>query len=215
MSSRFTSYAEKANGIVKNVLSAYIKAENNYQSALSMAKKYPQRQGVVDAEYAAKAARAHADKVEAELLLKAARVDMEETKKKIAEIRQQLSAEVYDYFRADPAEVDMNTVELLKSGILKPAEYATLADNARKNKNFTVARLIARYAEEAAEAAHKRGNEDDASTLMGAYALGTQDGGKPIMEAFDSIMKIYGMTCENPGIAGKWDELTGPLIATI
>lgn len=213
--SRFTSYAEKANGIAKDVIAKYSKAEKNYQSALSMAKKYPQRQGVVNAEYAAKAARAHADKMEAEAKMKAARQEMEEAKKGLAEVRKQLSAEVYDYFRADPAEVDMSTVELLKSGILKPAEYATLADNARKNKNFTVARLIARYAEEAAEAAHKRGNEDDASTLMGAAAIGNQDGGKPIMESFDALMKIYQMTCENPTMAGKWDELTGPLIATI
>ena len=211
--SRFTSYAEKANSIAKDVIAKYSKAEKNYQSALSMAKKYPQRQGVVDAEYAAKAARANADKLEAEEKMKAALREMEEAKKGIAEVRRELSAEVYDYFRADPAEVDMSTVELLKSGILKPAEYATLADNARKNKNFTVARLIARYAEEAAEAAHKRGNVGDASTLMGAYAIGTQDDGKAIMEAFDAIMTTYSMTCENPAMAGKWDELTGPIIA--
>lgn len=213
--SRFTSFAEKANGIAKDAIAKYSKAEKNYESALALCKKYPQRQGMVNAEYAAKAARANADRQEAELLLKAALREMEEAKKGIAEVRRELSAEVYDYFRADPAEVDVSTVELLKSGILKPAEYATLAENARKNKNFTTARIVARYAEEAAEAAHKRGLEDDASTLRGAAILGNQDSGEPIMKSFDAIMTTYSMTCENPAMAGKWDELTGPLIANI
>ena len=58
-------------------------------------------------------------------------------------------------FSAKPGQVDTATVELLKSGILEPDEYARLMNDAGTAGNATMQRIIGRFASEAAEQAEK------------------------------------------------------------
>ena len=74
----------------------------------------------------------------------------DQTRAEVAKIRSALEKAVTDFYAADPKAIDANTMELLKSGILKPAEYARLFDAADNGDNATMCRLIAQAAENAA-----------------------------------------------------------------
>ena len=58
--SKFNSYARKVNDIATAAFEEYRKTEQAYKKAEEQARKYPQRMGMVDAQYAAKSARAQA-----------------------------------------------------------------------------------------------------------------------------------------------------------
>ena len=106
---------------------------------------------MVDAQYAAKSARAQADFLEAKEAYRKAKGVLESHKSEIAALRKELVAELDDHYAADPAALDSNTLELLKSGVLKANEYAKLMDKAQAAGNHTMARMIGKYAADAAE----------------------------------------------------------------
>ena len=68
--SKWNSYGKRINEIVKRGTDAYREAEKALKAAEQAARDYPQRMGVVDANYAAKSARAQADLLEAKEKMK-------------------------------------------------------------------------------------------------------------------------------------------------
>ena len=150
--SKFNSYARKVNDIATAAFEEYRKTEQAYKKAEEQARQYPQRMGMIDAQYAAKSARAQADFLEAKEAYRKAKGVLESHKSEIAALRKELIAELDDHYAADPAALDGSTLELLKSGVLKANEYAKLMEKAQSNGNYTMARMIAKYAGDASDA---------------------------------------------------------------
>ena len=208
--SKFNSYARKVDEIAKAAFEDYRKAEQAYKKAEEQTRQYPQRYGIVDAQYTAKSARAQADFLEAKEAMKAVKTALEGHKSEIAALRKELVSELDDHYAADPAALDSATLELLKSGVLKANEYGKLMDKAQSDGNYTMARMIAKYAGDAAE---QRGskygqNDEQARTLRAISYMAGQNNGSDTLQAFDLLSEVYSRSVNNPAMIDAWGELT-------
>lgn len=207
--SRFNTYVQQVNDIAQTSFEQIQKAEAAYKDAESKynANKRPARGAWhADAATMAKAARAEANYHEAkEAYDKLSRSLPDQTRAEVAKIRSALEKAVTDFYAADPKAIDTNTMELLKSGILKPAEYARLFDAADNGDNATMCRLIAQAAENAVANAK---DDNDARQLRYIANKGRNVSGKPYMDAFDSLADTLDRSLRRPYLIKSWDELT-------
>lgn len=213
--SKFNSYARKVNDIAKAAFEDYRKAEADYKKAQEEFSKYPAiLTGSVGAEYYAKKARAEANFLQAKEDLKAAKRAFESHKNEIAALRKELAAELDDHYAADPAALDSATLELLKSGVLKANEYGKLMEKAQSDGNYTMARMIAKYAGDAGEQrGSKYGQNDEQARALRAisYTAG-QNNGNDTLQAFDLMADVYSRAVNNPAMINHWGELTGEIV---
>lgn len=209
---KFRIYADRVNEIAKTAFSAYQAAETALKQAETKVKKYPQRSsGSVTPEYAAQSARAQADLLEAREKLHTAQLNMNARISDISAIRRELATALQGEFCADPSEVDSATLELLKTGILRADEYATLLSKSAGND--TMQRLIAHYAGLAAEeAAKKYGERDRRVTELRAVSILDSDGASGKLDQFDVLAYAFQCTANNPAMIGNWGELTADVI---
>lgn len=207
--SRFNTFVQQVNDIAQTSFEQIQKAEAAYKDAESKynANKRPARGAWhADAATMAKAARAEANYHEAkEAYDKLSRSLPDQTRAEVAKIRSALEKAVTDFYAADPKAIDTNTMELLKSGILKPAEYARLFDAADNRDNATMCRLIAQAAENAVANAK---DDNDARQLRYIANKGRNVSGKPYMDAFDSLADTLDRSLRRPYLIKSWDELT-------
>ncbi len=139
-----------------------------------------------------------------------------EYKHQIEATRKELAAAVGEAFRADPAQIDTATLELLKSGICTPDEYGALLHKAAEDGNPTMCRLIGRYAEDAAAAALEAAGgymgDPTASALRAVSYQSKSYNGKQWLEAFDYLTDVYNRACRNPAMIDRWDGLTAETV---
>ena len=212
--SKFNSYARKVNDIATAAFEEYRKAEQAYKKAEEQARQYPPRHGMVDAQYAAKSARAQADFFEAKHAYESARRAFRESDTQFTAMRKELAAAIDDAYSADPAKLDSATLELLKSGILKGSEYTKLLEQAKAADNPTMVRMIGKYAGEAAQArGEKYGqNDPDARTLRLAEYDSRSFTGGDRLEAFDNMVSLYHRCTVNPAMIDHWAEFTADTV---
>ena len=203
---KFHTFGVKADAIAREAFKKIETAEDALRKAEDAVRKYPERRGWVNAE---DAARAKADLAEAQAGLKAAQDEMVKAGKRIADVRAELAEAVGKEYSAKPSEVDRDTIELLRSGIVQPDEFARLMADAKLTGNKTMTRVIARYAEQAAEAASGRlVPEDDVRVLRGVAAQGQRDDGSDVIGLFDVVTEVYNRATNSHGMIEHWDELT-------
>ena len=208
--SNFNTYVQQVNDVAQATFEEIQKTETAYKNAEAKynANKRPAH-GVwnTDAATIAKYARIEADYHEAKNAYDTMRRTLPEQKTaEIAQIRSNLEKAVNDFYAAKPEQLDANVMELLKSGILKPAEYARLMDAADQADNATMVRIIAQYAENAAANAK---DEDAARALRAVGYKGRNVSGKPYMENFDVMADCFQRCMRNTAMIKLWDELTG------
>ena len=212
--SKFNDYGKKVDAIAKEAFKKYREAEAAYKRAEDQQRKYPQRQGMVDAEYAAKAARAYADFTQAKADMKRAKEEFSAHNAEIAALRKQLVADLDAHYAADPAALDGNTLELLKSGVLKPAEYSRMMDQAQSSGNHTMARMIAKYAGDAAASMGKQYGDNDtrARELRAISYRANDNNGANTLAQFELLADVFNRATNNSGMIDHWDELTATTI---
>lgn len=204
---------DKIEALAKETFEEIQKTETAYKAAEAAVKAIP-APVAGDYQTQAKNARVKADLAEAVAARRQMRFNLpNKTESALSALRKEYAQEVEQRFAADPAKLDMATLELLKSGIMRPAEYRRLFDTASKNGNTTMTRLISKYAHDAAaEAANRYGETSiQARELRGIGYEGNADPAAEAMKTFDSIGEIFRRTVDNPGIIPHWDELTAPL----
>lgn len=211
---KFNSYAKKLDEQAKAAFKAYRDAEAAYKKAEAKAKEYPQRGGMVSPEYAAKAARAQADFLEAKQAYETARRTFRESGTQFNAMRNALASEIELAFSVDPAQLDRNTLELLKSGIMTSNEYRLLMGAAQTANNPTMVRLIGKYAGDAAKArGESHGMNDSEATALRVveYNSRAYTGGDRL-EAFDNMVEIYHRCTNNPSMIDYWGEFTAETV---
>lgn len=208
---KFRSYADRVNEIAQTAFAAYQAAEAEQKRAEAEVKEYPQRSsGSVTPEYVARSARAQADLLEAREKLHTAQINMNARISDIAGIRRELAAALQAEFCARPDEVDVATLELMKTGILTADEYARLLQSATTT---TMQRLIAHYAGLAAEeAAKKYGEKDRRAMELRAVSIRDSDGASDKLDQFDVLAYTFQRTANNPAMISHWGELTADVI---
>ena len=208
---KYQEHFRKANSIAKQAFAEYRKAEKAWKNAEEQAKRYPDgRIGVtVDAEYLAKAARAKADLMEARQNMDKAKRTMASYKDEFGRIRQSLAADIAAANAANASDVDIATLELLKSGILTGAEYMSLLQNA----NPTMTRIIGKYAHDAAEARGKYGpGDEEAKALRIAEYQSRTNTGEEVLQSFDVLQDAFSRSVNNSSMIDHWDALTGEIV---
>ena len=203
--SQFNSFVQEVNDIAQASFEKIQDAEKAYKAAESKRNATPFKKGL-GYEYEAKAARAEAIYREAKADYdKLSRALPDQTRAEVAKVRAKLETAVNAFYTADPKAIDGNTMELLRSGILKPAEYATLFENANQANNATMCRLIAQAA---ADAAANAKDDDVARQFRHTANRGRDVTGKPYMDAFDSMAAALDRSLRRTYLIPKWDEMT-------
>ena len=132
-------------------------------------------------------------------------------------IRAELEQAVRAANIANPDAIDNNALELMKTGVLSPADYSAFME--RFDSNPTMLKLVGHYAAEAAKAADDRKQ----AAALNAIALDCQSGEGAVMRAWDSISAISdscgdgdGYRRKSPGVivsmSEKWDDLAGEAV---
>ena len=212
--SKFNSYAKRLDEQAKAAFKAFRDAEAAYKKAEAKAKEYPPRNGFVDANYAAKSARAQADFLEAKQAFDAARRAFRDSDTQFNGMRRELAAAIDDAYSADPAQLDGNTLELLKSGILTASEYTKLLEQAKAANNATMVRMIGKYAGDAAKArgeSHGMNDREATALRLAEYNSRSYTGGDRL-ESFDNMVNLYHRCTNNPAMIDHWDELNGEIV---
>lgn len=212
--SRFNIFAQRLDEQAKAAFKAFRDAEAAYKKAEAKAKEYPPRNGFVDANYAAKSARAQADFLEAKQAYETARRTFRDSDTQFNAMRKELAAAIDDAYSADPAQLDSNTLELLKSGILTGSEYTKLLEQAKAASNATMVRMIGKYAGDAAKArgeSHGMNDREAQALRVAEYNSRLYTGGDRL-EAFDNMVSLYHRCTNNPGMIDHWDEFTAETV---
>ena len=135
----------------------------------------------------------------------------------IRTIRAELEQAVRAANIANPDEIDNNALELMKTGVLSPADYSAFME--RFDSNHTMLKLVGHYAAEAAKTTDSRRE----AAALNAIALDCQSGEGAVMRAWDSISAISdscgdgdGYRRKSPGVivsmSEKWDDLAGEAV---
>jgi hypothetical protein len=207
--SKYNDYAKRMNEIAKSTFAVYGAKADAVASAESRCKAYPRR-NYADAAYMAKSARAEADLADAKAEFEQIRRTLFDAKRKeIKAIRDELEKAVADEFAADPKHIDMQTVELMRSGIMTANEYGRLLDDAAARGNHTMTRLIA---QSAAERAEKMSDSDAAQGYRFVSQKGKGVDGHQYLETYDFLVRTFDRCERNFALSTKWDELTAPMV---
>ena len=215
--SKFNDYARRLDTLARENFQKYTNAKEEYERACDKLEQYPQRYGNVDHEYERKRLLAMSAHAEAKAVFDVVKQEYADTVREVEKIRAELVNAIEEDHIVDPAQLDNATVELLKSGILKPADYVKIMDEAKNSENHTMIRLITKYAEDASKALENSGMEqskyfESRACLNNVITAGKTDDGREYLEAFDVIADTYRRTVNNPGMIRYWDQLTARYI---
>lgn len=206
---KFYNYAQRMNEIAHATFAEYREKSDAVKSAESRYNAYPRRSGA-DPSYMAKSARAEADLAEAGAQFEHCRRHLfEERQRDVAVIRAELVEALNKEYAADPSKVDMQTLELLRSGIMSADEYSRLIDAAASNGNHTMVRLIAKSA---ADMAEKATDTDVARSYRLVSHRGKGNDGNEYLRAFDFLADTFNRCERNFALTPKWDELTSAVV---
>lgn len=209
--SDFGKFAMRLDKIAKDAFADFQRAEKALAAAEAKASEHPQRGGFVDAEYAAKSARAAADLLQARAEMDVVARRLVERSGEIRSIRRALAEAVADSFAARPGDVDRDTISLLESGVdLTADELQRLLDGA---SNRTMRRVIVAHAQKEADSRVAQfGEGDPESMALRAVTFTDTDPGSKYLEAFDFLTDVFDRTCNNPCMIDDWSELTAETV---
>ena len=206
---KFYNYAQRMNEIAHATFAEYREKSDAVKAAESRYNAYPRRNGA-DSSYMAKSARAEADLAEAKAQFEHCRRHLfEEQRRDVAVIRAELVEALNKEYAADPSKVDMQTLELLRSGIMSADEYGRLIDAAASSGNHTMVRLIAKSA---ADMAEKVTDADVARSYRLVSHRGKGNDGNEYLRAFDFLADTFNRCERNFALTPKWDELTSAVV---
>ncbi len=212
--SKFNHYAKELDQTVKASFEVYRKAKRDLEDAIEYQRKHPDDPYASPEEKVA-AARARASYLVAEDNFKKTQKSFgEEGARAIGKLREGLALAIDHEFAVDPAQIDHNAMELLKSGIMSAGEYKKLADDAESRNNYTMSRMIGKYAQDAADRISKEYGESDreATILRNVANQSRRNTGRGMLDVFDSMSRAYNRCTNNPALMEKWDDLFSDIV---
>lgn len=208
-------FREKIDELAHSTFEEIRRVEDDYKQAEQRRSETPQHNGVVSPEYAAKAARAEADYLAAREAYRGMQRNLPgKAQEKMTAIRREYAQEVARQFAVDPEKLNAAELELIKSGIMRPAEYRAMLEKEASAGNATMVRLIANYAAKEAEAAAaKNGAGDDRARELRAISyMAKADPAGEALRTFDAVADVLMRCVNNPSMIPHWDGLAGPLL---
>lgn len=204
--SRYNYIAKKLDELVKSEFKKYQDALNEYEASEKAVKAYNGKSS--DPEFLRRKA---TEREKYENFRKAQKAFEDDSPLRVAALRAELAEKLAADTAAAPERLDMVTLELLKSGILSASEYGNLLHKAELDNNYTMRRLIAKYAGDSAkDSAAKNGENDPVTAAFRMVAAkGGQDPSRAKLAEFDALADIFARCTKNPAMIHFWDSLTG------
>lgn len=212
--SKFYRYAEELNEIAKAAFDMYNKAEAACNKAKAEYEGFARGRNMSDPKNIAKYARLQADYYEAQDALRKAKMEFADTGNRFNSMRVELAAALDEAYGVDPAALDNNTLELLKSGIMNGREYTKLLHEAMNKTNPTMVRMIGKYAADEAKArAEKNGQSDPEAKAMRLVSAESRNyTGGDRLEAFDNMIDLFNRCAKNPRMIDHWERFTAEIV---
>ncbi len=197
---------------------AYEAAKLNYESAAS---SYDGVLGKYDASHSvAVLAKAEKDKAQADFDVARAElhdfeVAMPDKAAKIVSDGREAAEKAMNQ-TVNPADIDRDALEMLKSGVLTLNEYADMLDGYREGGNEAMKRLTLKYAKDAREDAAKHGstylNDAPYSRLTMAIA---ECGGGETKKQFDALFDAISRTGRNNALIPMFENTVAAVVAAL
>lgn len=207
--SKFNRFAAKLDNVARETFGTFERLEKKQREAQQRMKNYPDRAGIVSPEYIAEQAKARAAYYDSKAAMDKAKHELpDKARRDAANLRKELEKELFIKFAPRPDHVNMQTIELLKSGILKDSEYVFLARDAIEHENYTMARIISKQAENMANARPAT----EAMILREAAEIGKRDQSADYLSTFDGLTDIMNRCLNNLSMSDHWGELTRDIV---
>ncbi len=206
---KYHDIAEKFDKMAQQAFREYAAAEKSYREAREAKLKTPLRSGWgVSPEYMIKAQEADLCYRKADAAFREAKSAYRAKLAEVRELRSELESQLKESLMADPKEFDVDTVNLLKSGMCNAADVESLYHKAKDSGNVTMQRYISSHAAEMA----KKATDDDSRRRMNYIASETKNRGelqRSPLDAFDVMQNVFTRCINNPRMIEHWSELTG------
>lgn len=179
---KLTDYMKKVEKIYKDAAPEYIKMAKHYAALEQSRAALP-----MDRDLTAEGKQKRMKAIETEMANLKAKMDQyaADTDSQALKVRQDVESRFYSQFYATPDALDMQTIELLKSGILNDTELKTIAANFKGNA--TMQRICAKYMEQS--------SNPDVQRMGRAMQYMPQD---THMQCLDSVI-VAGRACVGIG----------------
>lgn len=213
--SRFNDFARRANEIALAAFDEFLTAKAAFEAAEKAEREQPIKTGLVSATYQAEAHKRHAAYLEARSNLDKARRKLQDKESEFEKLRQELEPAVQEAYSVNTEDLDGATIELLKTGTLKSADFVKLYNGFIESKNATMTKVVQKYAEEASKAAEKKYGEHDPETvtLRQVAANCAQFDGAEYLQGFDYLTDCFHRCAAHPdSMIPVWGRLTGELV---
>lgn len=197
---RYNDYAKRIDAAARDALAVIVAADERVKRAEKLAQ---------DANASHDARRIHhakGDLLDAQDEVRAARKSAENTLEIIGGIRKELGAAIDRDNIVNESDVDAAAVELLRSGVMTPADYNAMAN--RFSSNRTMLRLCAKYAQDAAREAQSA-NDERMATDYRTLAVRVNEslsgrryesGVEVIVDAFTRCIRNHAMIKDYPAL---------------
>lgn len=205
--SKFNQYARRIDEIVKEAAEGYRKAKAAVIDAENIAKKANDRRGLnADARLEASVADAKLQKARDDF--RNVKFNLAKINDAVAGVRKEFIAAVDEEYAAKPADIDLQTVELLRSGILNERDYTNLLNTA---PNRTMKKMIADAFEKwvAGNSMIERAKAYDLQRMIAAQK---QDDSRKVIDAFDYLADAASRASRNDALFDRWDEIAGNIV---
>lgn len=207
--SKFNQYAKMVDQIVKKAADEFKAAKAAVSDAERIAEAANARRNLT-ADTKVEAAVADAKLQNARDNFRNVKYNMTKVADSVAGVRKDFIAAVDEEFAAKPADIDLQAMELLRSGILSERDYIQLLNSA---PNGTMRKIIASYFDKWVD-----GNGMiemvKANKLKRYIAVQMQDDRQKYIEAFDYLADAANRASRNAALFDKWEEIAGNLIET-
>lgn len=216
--SMFNRFAVDADLLAKKAFKEYRKAETALENAEQKVKEYPEIFGQAQSdEYRMNSTVAKADLLKAQDGLKIAQAAFRNHMNELNDMRKDLVKAIETEYGVTPSDVDQNTMELLKSGLLTAKDFERLMENAKKSGNHTMVHMIAKYAGEKAEIDRRENNDLSADGMLfeSISHEGNMDNGQEILNQFDVLLYAFDKTTQNPLMIDDWGVLTSSIVESM
>lgn len=205
--SKFNQYAKQIDRIVREAAEEFRKAQAAVIDAENAAKKANARRGLdADTRYEASVADAKLQKARDDF--RKVKFDLAKVTDAVASVRKEFVAAVDEEYAAKPADIDLQTVELLRSGILTERDYINLLNTAQ---NRTMRKMIA-DAFDKWVSGNAMIEKTKAISLQRMITEQKQDDSRMVIDTFDYLADAANRAARNEALFDRWDEIAGNVV---
>lgn len=199
----YKNYVNEFNKLAKEGFAKVKKAEEELEK-LKKEKEYGKYNDIYNKQ------RLNIDIAEKEEELKDIEKSIRSNIRQFEELKDAANKYIDEKYIANPENIDMKVIELLKSGILKANEYSNLLK--KSSDNLTMNRIIGKYAKQFYDSNEKSFDHDTKNELIYRINQAEINNGDNYHQKINGLYDTYKRVTNNFAMIRHWDELMNNFI---